>query len=139
MLWTFSHKSFCVSVSISPWQLLRSRISVSYGRCMFNFIGNCQFSEVTLQFYMPTHNGWDFHLLHLLYNTYYCQSLHSQASSWLYSSISLWFIKLIIVALSCYWASFYVLVYRIDTFCVKCLFKSFVRVFWVDYLFITEL
>lgn len=53
----------------------------SYSRYMFNFVRNCQFSKVTVPYYIPISSVWEFCFLHIIANTSYDQFLNFCHSS----------------------------------------------------------
>lgn len=53
----------------------------SYSRYMFNFVRNCQFSKVTVPYYIPISSVWEFCFLPIVANTSYGQFLNFCHSS----------------------------------------------------------
>lgn len=85
------HKSLCAhmfSFSLSK----RLRITGLCGKCMINFLGNCQFSEVLFLFYMPTSSGWEFYLFHTFHKNWWCQVF------FLVILISMWSLIMVLIA-----------------------------------------
>ena len=94
LYWAATDLSFS-HLRLALFTLPRRGITRSYGNHMFNFLRNAKhISKVTLSFYIPTSNNWEFQGLHILVNTWGCQSFkfsHYSGYEVLYHVFNLYF------------------------------------------------
>ena len=122
----------------SPISLEGMGSAGSYGNSMVNLWETAKlFSKVTVAFYIPTSNVWEFCILHILSKTCYCLSFF-------FIPAILVVMKWCLVVLICISlmandiAHLFTCLLAICIFLEKCLFRCFAHFNWIIYVFIIE-